>query len=81
MDPGTRPRPSSPYRNILHQLRLERDEINNMIAEKVTKSVTAEWASPVVFIPKKDGSLRFCIDHKGLYSMTVRESYPISKMD
>lgn len=41
----------------------------------------AEWASPVVFSPKKDGTLRFCVDYRSLKAVTVRNSYPIPRME
>lgn len=52
-----------------------------MLTDKVGDSATTEWASSVVFAPKKDGSLRFCVDHRRLNVMTVRDSYPIPKID
>lgn len=39
-------------------------EIDWMLKEEVTDPAITEWASPIVFAFKKDGSLRFCIDYK-----------------
>ena len=42
---------------------------------------TFEWAAPVVFAPKKDGMIRFCIDYRRLNYVTLRESYHIPRME
>jgi len=41
----------------------------------------SEWASPVVLIPKRDGSPRFCITYQQLNERTVRDSYPLPRME
>lgn len=48
-----------------------------MLAEEVLEHSTTEGASPIVFAPKKDGSLRFCIKCGKLNAVTIRDSYPL----
>lgn len=43
----------------------------------MAKTAVSEWASPVVFVPIKNYSLRFCVDYNRLDAVTVRDSYPI----
>ena len=42
---------------------------------------TSPYASPVVMVPKKGGELRFCIDYRQLNKATVKDRYPLPRID
>ena len=39
------------------------------------------WGAPVHFVKKKDGSLRLCIDYRGLNKVTIKNKYPLPRID
>lgn len=81
LEPGSRPIHQQPYRAGPTQREHERREIDKMLKAGVIEPAKTEWASPIVFAPKKDGQLRFCIDYRRLNALTIRDSYPIPRMD
>ena len=70
-----------PYRAGPKQRELEKAEIDKMLSLDVIEPANSEWAAPIVFAPKKCGALRFCIDYRRLNAVTLRDSYPIPRMD
>ncbi|CAM5179383.1 unnamed protein product [Eretmochelys imbricata] len=59
---------------------LER-EVRDMLALGVIQPSASPWAPPVVLVPKKDGSVRFCVDYQTLNAITISAAYPMSRSD
>jgi transposase InsO family protein len=81
LTPGAKPFHSRPYRAGPRAREAETAEIQRMLKEGVIEATQSEWASPVVLVPKPDGSMRFCIDYRKLNQLTVRDAYPLPRMD
>ena len=41
----------------------------------------SSWGAPVLFVKKKDGSVRLCIDYKELNRVTIKNEYPLPRID
>lgn len=81
LKPGARPFKSATYRAGPQTRELEQAEINKQLTAGVIEPAQLEWASPVLFAHKKDCKLCFCIYYRRLNEMTIKDSYPLPRMD
>jgi len=79
--PGAKPVQVQPYRAGPRARELESEEVQRMLKAGVIEPAISEWASPVVLVPKPDGKMRFCVDYRKLNAITVRDTYPLPRMD
>ena len=56
-------------------------QLKKMQDTTVIRPSSSPWASPVVMVHNKDGSHRFCVDYRGLNSVTMQDSYPLPRID
>lgn len=66
--------PFAVRQEVAHQLRAMQDA-------GVIRPSSSPWASPIVLVRKKDGSLRFCIDYRALNSVTKADTFPLPRID
>jgi hypothetical protein len=78
---GSKPRNLAPYRYAPARRQVIEQKIEEMLHENVIVPSKSPWASPVVLAPKKDGTMRFCIDYRKLNDITIRDAYPIPRID
>jgi len=63
-------------------MRKEVDKIlEDMRTQEVIEESQSPWVSPAVMVRKKDGTLRFCVDYRKLNDVTVKDSYPLPRID
>jgi len=71
--PGSKPVRLNPYRMGPRTRELIKAQVDRILKLEVIEPSQSEWASPVVLIPKTDGSPRSCIDYRKLNERTVRD--------
>ncbi|CAM4329409.1 unnamed protein product [Lepidochelys olivacea] len=71
----------SPFRVTGKTARDLEREVRDMLALGVIQPSASPWALPVVLVPKKDGSVRFCVDYRKLNAITVSDAYPMPRPD
>ena len=81
LKPGAVPVRQHPYKAGPLAREREKAEVDRMRSMGVIEPSTWEWASPVVMVPNPDGSVRFCIDYRKLNLTTVKDAYPIPRID
>ena len=70
----------SPYKIAPHKLEAVREEIREMLEKGVIVPSKSPFSSPIVMVPKKDGSNRMCIDYRKLNDLTVKDAYPLPRI-
>ena len=62
----------------LKELKVQMEE---MVNKGFVRPNTSPWGAPVLFMKKKDGSMRLCIDYRELNKVTIRNQYPLPRID
>ena len=71
----------TPYRTPF-ALRGQVDKmVRDMLDQDVIQPTASPWASPIVLVKKKDGSMRFCVDYRRLNAITKLDVYPLPRID
>ena len=70
-----------PYRTSVSEREIIKSKVEEMLNNGIITPSSSPWSSPVVLVKKKNGDWRFCIDYRKLNLRTVRDVYPLPRID
>ena len=79
--PGTSSISKTPYWIAPTELKELKLELQDLLEREFIRESGSPWGGPVLFVKKKDESLRLCIDYRGLNDMTIKNKYPLLHID
>lgn len=79
--PGTAPISKAPYRMAPAEMKELNKQLEELLEKGYIRPSYSPWGAPVLFVKKKDGSLRLCIDYRDLNKVTIKNKYPLPRID
>ncbi|GJX23904.1 hypothetical protein Tco_0228349, partial [Tanacetum coccineum] len=79
--PGATPVAKSPYRLAPSEMQELSGQLQELQDKGFIRPSHSPWGAPVLFVKKKDGSFRMCIDHRELNKLNVKNRYPLPRID
>jgi hypothetical protein len=79
--PGAAPVSKTPYRMSTPELKELQMQLEELLKKGYIHPSVSPWGAPVLFMKKKDGTLRLCIDFRQLNKVTIKNKYPLPRID
>ena len=79
--PGTAPIAKRPYRMAASELAELKKQLEELQRIGFIRPSSSPWGAPVLFVKKKDGSMRLCVDYRALNEVTIKNKYPLPSID
>jgi hypothetical protein len=78
---GTAPIAQRPYRMNPQELEELKKQLADMLSKGLIHPSASPWGSPVLFVDKRDGTIRLCVDYRRLNEVTIKNKYPLPKIE
>ena len=79
--PGAGPISIAPYRMSPLELGELKKQIEDLLSKQFIRPSVSPWGAPVLLVKKKDGSMRLCVDYRQLNKVTIKNKYPLPRID
>nr|GEZ32635.1 putative reverse transcriptase domain-containing protein [Tanacetum cinerariifolium] len=79
--PGAAPVARAPYRLAPSEMKELVEQLKELSDKGFIRLSSSPWGAPVQFVKKKDGSFRMCIDYRELNKLTIKNCYPLPRID
>ncbi|KAK1429939.1 hypothetical protein QVD17_12297 [Tagetes erecta] len=79
--PETSPIAKSPYRLAPTEMQELKKQLQELLDKGFVQPSSSPWGAPVLFVKKKDGTMRMCIDYRDLNKVTIKNKYPLPRID
>jgi hypothetical protein len=79
--PGTPPISKRPYRMPVNELVELKKQIAELQSKGFIRPSSSPWGAPVLFVEKKDGTQRMCVDYRSLNEVTIKNKYPLPRIE
>ncbi|GJU82130.1 putative reverse transcriptase domain-containing protein, partial [Tanacetum coccineum] len=80
-DGKVRPVARAPYRLAPSEMKELSKQLQELLEKGFIRPSSSPWGAPVLFVKKKDGSFRMCIDYRELNKLTIKNRYPLPRID
>ena len=81
LEPGTAPISRRPYHMAPKELAEMKKQLEELMDKGFIRPSSSPWGWPAIFVKKKDGTLRMCVDYCPLNAVTVKNKYPLPRID
>jgi hypothetical protein len=80
LKPGIAPIYKTPFRMTTPELAELKEHIRELLEKGFIRPSSSLWGASVIFVPKKDGTQRLCVDYHALNEVTVKNKYPLPRI-
>ena len=79
--PGSHPLSKAPYSMAPTELEELRKQLEELIEKGFVRPSISPWGAPMLFVKKKNDSMRLCVDYRELNKVTIKNKYPLPRIE